>query len=108
MKVYYQWLEFRVGNRAYGGGGWSRKAKSRPAPEIREGFAEAFRSGKSWMVDGQRKLKLNLWNSETGEELKRDYPKIKAPAWLQNPLVRQVKAVQGVPEPSIIGESVGE
>lgn len=89
----YQWLEFPVGNRAYGAGGWSSKAKCRPAPVVKEGVAEAVQSGKSWMVGGVRKFKLNTWNLETGEELKCDYPNLEKPSGLSEPMIRAIKEV---------------
>lgn len=93
MRVYYQWLEFPVGNRAYGAGGWSRGAKCRPAPEIKEGVAEATQSGKSWVVGGVRKLKCNLWDLATGEQLRKDYPDLAKPASLDDALLRAMKGV---------------
>lgn len=94
MKVFYQWIEFPVGNRAYGGGGWSRKAKSRPAPVVREGIGEAIEKGKSLIVAGQRKLKLNAWCMEGGHVVRRDYPDLVQPAWLSDPVIRAAKGVE--------------
>ena len=69
------WLEFPAGNRAFGGGGWSRRAKHRPAPERREIFTRdvIFTTGKSVLVEGQRKLKINIFSAK-GEILRADYP----------------------------------
>lgn len=70
------WLEFPAGNRNYGAGGWSRRAKCRPAPERREIITSdvILTSGKSVIVAGQRKLKLNLFKATTGEVVRADYP----------------------------------
>lgn len=92
MNAYYQWLEFPTGNRPYGGGGWSRNARHRPLPEIRQGTGEAVQSGKSWVVNGVRKLKLNLWNLDTGECVKNDYSDLTRPTELNDALVRSIMA----------------
>jgi hypothetical protein len=70
------WLEYPRLNRAFGGGGWSRHAKNRPAPERREVTTTnvVFTTGKSVIVDGQRKLKVNLFKASTGEVIRADYP----------------------------------
>lgn len=70
------WLEFPARNRAFGGGGWSRRAKRRPAPERRELITSdvIFTTGQSVIVAGQRKLKLNLFVAATGEVVRADYP----------------------------------
>jgi hypothetical protein len=70
------WLEFPAGNRAYGGGGWSRRAKHRPAPERRELITTDVieTTGKSVIIAGRRKLKVNLYVAATGAVVRADYP----------------------------------
>jgi len=68
-----KWLEFPVGNRAYGGGGWSRRAKYKPKPElVTIKTTNVQFSGKSVIVNGIRKLKLNLYYSD-GTPIREDY-----------------------------------
>ena len=70
--AYY--YEYPTGNRAYGGGGWSRRAKRRPAPELRTVKPDLVETkGKSVYLDGVRKLKVTLINS-AGEIVREDYP----------------------------------
>lgn len=72
-----QWLDFPVGNRAFGGGGWSRNAKHRPAPEPLQqvvGFIEE--RGKSFIVNGARRLKLNIYDATAKQWVRRDYPEL--------------------------------
>ena len=65
---------YPTGNRAYGGGGWSRRAKRRPAPELRTVTPEVVEiKGRSVYLDGVRKLKVTLIAS-TGEVVREDYP----------------------------------
>ena len=65
---------YPTGNRAYGGGGWSRRAKRRPKPElVRIAPAIVETHGKSVYLDGVRKLKVTLIAS-TGEVVREDYP----------------------------------
>lgn len=70
------WLEYPTGNRAFGGGGWSRMAKSRPMPERTEIITTdvVFTSGKSVIVEGLRKIKVNIFKAATGEIVRADYP----------------------------------
>jgi hypothetical protein len=70
------WLEFPCGNRFFGGGGWSRRAKHRPAPERREITTTdvVFTTGKSVLISGIRKLKVNIFKAATGEIVRADYP----------------------------------
>lgn len=90
MKVFYQWQEYPVAQGLYGSGGWSRNARRRPAPVVKEGVGIAVQSGKSWVVDGVRKLKLNLWSLEDGSELKRDYPELATPKSVLDCLPRAI------------------
>lgn len=75
-KIKVVWLEYPIGNRSYGGGGWSRRAKSRPAPERRELITRdvVITTGRSVIVAGQRKIKINLFNAATGAVIRADYP----------------------------------
>lgn len=73
-----KYLEFPRGNRPYGGGGWSRNAKYKPLPElvtlnVNPGAIKY--KGKSVFVNGQRKLKLNIFTNK-GKVLRADYPDI--------------------------------
>jgi len=97
MKVYAQWLEYPTGQGAYGSGGWSRNAKRRPAPVLKEVVGDAELVGKAWIIGGVRKLKCNLWALEDGRLLKQDYPDYKAPEWLSEPLQRSVMMAQASP-----------
>lgn len=76
QKLKAVWLEYPQGNRAYGAGGWSRRAKCRPQPERRELITTdvVITTGKSVIVAGQRKLKVNLYVAATGEVVRADYP----------------------------------
>jgi len=85
------WYEYPTGNRAYGGGGWSRYAKHRPAPErvevitsnvkfergtdykltIVPGFTKSIK--RAVYVNGQKKLKLNIYFYRNGQALREDY-----------------------------------
>ena len=72
-RIYY--YEYPAGNRAYGGGGWSSRAKHRPAPvlTIKETKNPAL-SGKSVLFDGIRKLKCTIIRCRDGAILREDYP----------------------------------
>jgi hypothetical protein len=72
-RIYY--YEYPAGNRAYGGGGWSARAKHRPAPvlTIKETKNPAL-SGKSVLFDGIRKLKCTIIRCRDGAILREDYP----------------------------------
>jgi hypothetical protein len=70
-----QWLEYPVGNRAYGGGGWSSRAKHRPAPEAFQEVVDSIEiRGRSAVVCGTRKLKLNIYDMKNRKWLRTDYP----------------------------------
>ncbi len=72
-----QWFEFPTGNRAYGGGGWSRNARHRPAPErLQKIVKELEFKGKSVIVDGQRKLRLNIYDAKSKKWIRSDYPEL--------------------------------
>jgi len=73
-----KYLEFPVGNRAYGGGGWSRNARHRPAPEERTvKTKDVVFKGKSVIINGtQRRLKANVWDWQ-GKPVRIDYPDLK-------------------------------
>lgn len=72
-----QWFEFPTGNRAYGGGGWSRNARHRPAPEKRQKKVTSLEfKGKSVFVNGERKLKLNIYDAIKGKWIRDDYPEL--------------------------------
>jgi hypothetical protein len=70
------WLDYPPRNRAFGGGGWARRAKHRPAPERHEMITSdvIFTSGVSVIVAGRRKLKVNLYDAATGDVIRADYP----------------------------------
>lgn len=71
------YLIFPAGNRAYGGGGWSRHAKHRPLPQtVRKQTNDVKFKGKSVVVDGVRRLKVNVW-AFNGDPLHIDYPDLK-------------------------------
>jgi hypothetical protein len=72
-RIYY--YEYPTGNRAYGGGGWSSRARHRPAPvlTIKETKNPAV-SGKSVLFDGIRKLKCTIVRCRDGAILREDYP----------------------------------
>lgn len=73
-----QWFEFPTGNRAFGGGGWSRSARHRPAPEKTQKRVTALEfKGKSIIVEGQRKLRLNIYDAIKREWIRVDYPELK-------------------------------
>jgi len=68
-----KWYEFPTGNRSYGGGGWSRKAKYKPKPELVSVITDDIKIiGKSVYVNGIRKIKLNLYTI-TGDPIREDY-----------------------------------
>lgn len=70
-----QWLEFPTGNRAYGGGGWSRGAKYRPAPEPVQQVVTMYQKlGKSVLIGNMRKLKINIFDATSNEWVRCDYP----------------------------------
>lgn len=73
-----KYLIYPVGNRPYGGGGWSRHAKYRPRPEeVRvETRNLAFSSTGPVLVNGVRRQKLNIWDCY-GNPLRLDYPDLK-------------------------------
>jgi len=73
-----KYLSFPVGNRPYGGGGWSRHAKYKPLPElvtlnVKPGQIKY--KGKSVFINGQRKLKVNIFTNK-GKILRQDYTDI--------------------------------
>ncbi len=69
-----KYLVFPTGNRPYGGGGWSRMARHRPAPEVRSMQTnDVIFKGKSVFVNGVRRLKVNVWNPD-GSPVRIDYP----------------------------------
>jgi hypothetical protein len=72
-RIFY--YEYPTGNRAYGGGGWSSRARHRPAPvlTIKETKNPAL-SGKSVLFDGIRKLKCTIVRCRDGAVLREDYP----------------------------------
>lgn len=73
-----KYLEFPIGNRAYGAGGWSRNAKCRPAPELKIlnlSKNQIKFSGKSVFIAGIRKLKVNIFTNG-GKTIRADYPEI--------------------------------
>lgn len=73
-----QWLNFPKGNRAYGGGGWSKSARHRPLPEpFQQVVKEYSTTGKSVIVDGVRKLKLNIFDAKDKKWVRCDYPDLK-------------------------------
>lgn len=65
-------MEFRKSGTS---GGWSRSAKHRPQPVRVEIITDdvIFTTGKSVIVQGQRKLKLNLYHPTTGQIVRADY-----------------------------------
>jgi len=73
-----KYLVFPVGNRPYGGGGWSRRAKYRPLPEVVSVVTpEVTFSGKKVIVNGVTRLKCNVWFYGKPEKpLRIDYPDI--------------------------------
>ena len=73
-----QWFEFPTGNRAFGGGGWSRNARHRPAPEkTQKRVASLEFKGKSVIVEGQRKLRLNIYDATEQKWIRSDYPELR-------------------------------
>jgi len=71
-----KWLEFPVGNRAFGGGGWSKRAKYKPSPEIKTiRTSDVVFDGKSVYVNGNRKLKVNVYLLD-GTPIREDYSNI--------------------------------
>lgn len=72
-RIFY--YEYPTGNRAFGGGGWSSRARHRPAPvlTIKETKNPAL-SGKSVIFDGIRKLKCTIVRCRDGAVLREDYP----------------------------------
>ena len=79
--------EYPTGNRPYGGGGWSRHAKRKPAPvlTIREVLNPKLH-GKSVIFDGLRKLKCTIVRKNDGAIVREDYP---LPRITQELLTRQ-------------------
>lgn len=72
-----KYLVFSTGNRPYGGGGWSRRAKYRPAPEVVSlKTDDVVFNGKSVFVRGVRRLRLNVWQAD-GTPIRIDYPDLK-------------------------------
>jgi hypothetical protein len=71
--IYY--YEYPTGNRPYGGGGWSSRAKRRPAPvlTIKE-IRNPTLSGKSVLFEGIRKLKCTIVRKRDGSIIREDYP----------------------------------
>ena len=68
-----KWLEYPTGNRPYGGGGWSSRAKYRPKPELITIITSNVKfSGKSIYVNGIRKRKLNIYLKD-GTPIREDY-----------------------------------
>ena len=79
MKKEYivKWLEFPTGNRSYGGGGWSKRAKYKPKPELITIKTSHIKfQGKSVIVNGNRKLKLNIYELD-GTPIREDYYNIR-------------------------------
>lgn len=73
-----KYLSFPVGNRPYGGGGWSKYAKYRPLPELvilKLNNNQIKFSNKSVYINGERKLKLNIFTNK-GKTIRLDYPDI--------------------------------
>lgn len=74
-----KYLEFPVGNRPYGGGGWSKMAKYRPLPQLvtlNVNKNQLTFSGKSVIINNTlRKLKLNIFTNR-GKIIRADYPEI--------------------------------
>ena len=74
-KYRVKYLVFPTGNRPYGGGGWSRQARHRPAPEVVERVtSDVIFKGASVYIDGVRRLKCNVKDLLTGEILRNNYP----------------------------------
>jgi hypothetical protein len=71
--VYY--YDYPTGNRPFGGGGWSSRARHRPAPVIviRETLNPQLH-GRSVLFDGIRKLKCTIVRCRDGSVLREDYP----------------------------------
>lgn len=94
-RIYY--YDYPTGNRPYGGGGWSSRAKHRPAPVlvIRETLNPRT-SGKSVLFDGIRKLKCTIVRCRDGAVLREDYP---IPRITQELLTRQSKTPLETPQP---------
>lgn len=72
-RIYY--YDYPIGNRPYGGGGWSSRARHRPAPVlvIRETRNPQIH-GKSVLFDGIRKIKCTIVRCRDGAVLREDYP----------------------------------
>lgn len=88
-----QWLDFPTGNRPYGGGGWSRKARHRPQPEAYQAVVrEIEMSGKSFVVRGRRRLKLNIFDVDGGKWVRRDYYELSEGFELQWQLNKEMMA----------------
>lgn len=69
-----QWLDFPVGNRAFGGGGWSPNARHRPLPEeMQQCVTSVELKGKSLILGGVRRLKFNLLDMGSNKWLRSDY-----------------------------------
>ncbi|MAK37178.1 MAG: hypothetical protein CMC15_13580 [Flavobacteriaceae bacterium] len=73
------WYDYPAGkNNRYGGGGWSRGARSRPLPQlVSVNPSKVVLSGKSVIltVNGEeiRKLKVTLIRDRTAEVVREDY-----------------------------------
>lgn len=87
-----QWYDYPERSGSYGSGGWSRHAKHRPQPKLVERVAKVTFNGKSVQIGGVRKLKVNLFDLIECKVIRSDYPKIKLPAWLSEPLKCQLAA----------------
>lgn len=73
-----QWFELPTGNRAFGGGGWSRGARRRPAPEkTQQRVTRLEFKGKSVIVEGRRKLRLNIYDAAQDSWIRMDYPELR-------------------------------
>jgi hypothetical protein len=73
-----KYLSFPVGNRPYGGGGWSKNAKYKPSPEVKTlnvNRGDIKYKNKSVFIHGLRKLKVNIFTNR-GKVLRQDYPQI--------------------------------
>jgi hypothetical protein len=77
LKSTVKYLVFPAGNRPYGGGGWSRKARHRPLPEVVTVRTDDISyTGKSVIICGVRRLKCNIWDA-FGTPVRIDYPELK-------------------------------
>jgi len=72
-RIFY--YDYPTGNRAFGGGGWSSRARHRPAPVLTIKETKNPRlSGKSVLFDGIRKLKCTIVRCRDGSVIREDYP----------------------------------